>query len=170
MNTILSSTDTQVLLIGVGNEFRNDDGLGVYVARELRRRFRQEVRIIEECGEGTALMSAWSGATHVLIVDAISTNELAGTLHRFDAVHNTIPKRMFASSSHQFGVAEAVELARELNELPETLTLYGIEAESFEAGIGLSESVVRRIPDLIHLVEHDIEQLASRTRSCCKGR
>ncbi len=159
----LDAADALPLIIGVGNEYRSDDGLGVYVARELRRRLDANVRIIEQCGEGTALMSAWHGAAHVFIVDAVSSNEPAGTLHRLDAIHEQIPKRMFASSSHQFGVAEAVTLARQLNELPETLTLYGIEAESFEPGVGLSEPVVRSVPDLLHIIERDIETLKTQS-------
>ena len=31
---------------------------------------------------------------------------------------------MFASSSHHFGVAEGIAMAKELNKLPEALTLY----------------------------------------------
>jgi hydrogenase maturation protease len=148
------------LIIGVGNEYRSDDGLGVHIARELRRHLPESIRVIEASGEGTALMGSWRGAAHVLIIDAVSSNEPTGAIHRLDALHEQIPKRMFASSSHQFGVAEAVAMARELNELPEALTLYGIEAESFEPGVGLSESVVRSVPDLIHLIEHDAMKAA----------
>jgi hydrogenase maturation protease len=160
MGKHLVDAATSILVIGIGNEYRSDDGLGVYVARELRHRLPESVRVIEASGEGTALMAAWRGSAHVVIIDAVSSNEPTGAMHRLDAIHETIPKNIFASSSHQFGVAEAVAMAKELNELPVTLTLYGIEAESFEPGIGLSESVVRSVPDVIHLIEHDMRMIA----------
>lgn len=159
MRGLHSDADDSILIIGVGNEYRSDDGLGVYVARELRRHLPATIRIIEHSGEGTALMAAWTGAQHVFIVDAVSSNEPLRTVHRVDAMREQIPKRMFASSSHQCGVAEAIAIAKELGELPQTLMLYGIEAESFEPGVGLSESVVRSVPDLIHLIEHDVRMI-----------
>ncbi len=149
-----------ILIIGVGNEYRSDDGLGVCIARELARRVGPDVRCVEASGEGTSLIAAWRDVAHVFLVDAVSSKAPVGTLHRVDAVRDNIPKKMFASSSHQFGVAEAVAMSKELNQLPETLILYGIEAESFEPGVGLSELVVRSVPDLLHLIEHDLEVLA----------
>ena len=56
----------QNLLIGVGNEFRNDDALGILVAREIRRRNVPGVTVVERSGEGTALMDAWAGAELVI--------------------------------------------------------------------------------------------------------
>ena len=156
--------DNSILLIGVGNAFRSDDGLGIYVVRELRHHLPNSIRIIEMSGEGTSLMAAWRDAKHVLLIDAICSGEPEGskpdgTVHRVNAIEERIPKQMFNSSSHTFGVGEAIELARQLNQLPTTLVLYGIEAESFETGAGLSESVVRSVPDLLHTIEHDIERL-----------
>jgi hydrogenase maturation protease len=148
-----------VLVIGIGNEYRSDDGLGICVARELRRRFPRDIGIAELSGEGTSLMTAWAGAAHVFIIDAISSGEPAGQVHRLNAMTEAIPRRFFNSSSHTFGVAEAIDLAKQLDQLPESLVLYGIEADSFESGMGLSESVVRSLPDLLHLIEHDIDAL-----------
>ena len=46
--------------------------------------------------------------------------------------------RLFRTSTHLLGVAEAVELGRELDRLPQRLTVYGIEGERFDVGEGLS--------------------------------
>jgi hydrogenase maturation protease len=58
-----------ILVIGVGNEFRTDDGLGILAAREIRRRTYPGVEVLEAGGEGTALLESWKGYDHVLIVD-----------------------------------------------------------------------------------------------------
>ncbi len=157
-----------ILVIGVGNEFRSDDGLGIYAVRELRLRMQsaehhlpETIAIIEERGEGTSLMHAWEGYRHVFIIDAVRSGKAPGSVHAFDALHETIPKRFFLSSSHQSGIAEAVEIARTLNRLPNTLRIYGIEVETVEPGIGLSEPVVRSMTDLFHLLEEDIRNAAA---------
>jgi hydrogenase maturation protease len=150
----------RVILIGVGNEFRTDDGLGVLVAREIRRRGFQGIEILEHTGEGSSLMLAWGGAAAVLIVDAVASGAEPGFVHRVDASTTTIPRHFFHYSSHEFGVIEAIEMARHLRQLPPTLLLYGIEGERYEQGMGLSDAVVRSVPDLLSLIENDISHIA----------
>ena len=105
----------------------------------------------EQSGEGTSLMEAWKDYSRVLIVDAVSSGSLSGSIHRLDA-SKTIPSKFFSCSTHNFGVAEAIELARTLNQLPEHLRLYGIEGKNFEPGELLSpevESVVEEVTNEI---------------------
>jgi hydrogenase maturation protease len=146
----------QTLLIGVGNEFRNDDALGILVAREIRRRNVPGVQIVERSGEGTALMDAWAGAELVIVVDSIFSGKTPGVIHRLDAARDEIPRGFFHYSSHAFGVAEAVGMARELNVLPARVIIYGIEGKEFGEGIGLSDQVVKNIPQLIAMIEEDL--------------
>jgi hydrogenase maturation protease len=144
------------LLIGVGNEFRNDDALGILVAREIRRRNIPGVTVVERSGEGTALMDTWDGAEIVVVVDAIFSGKAPGVIHRLDAGHDEIPRGFFHYSSHSFGVSEAVAMARELSQLPPRVIIYGIEAKEFGEGVGLSDQVVKNIPHLIAMIEEDL--------------
>jgi hydrogenase maturation protease len=144
------------LLIGVGNEFRNDDALGILVAREIRRRNIPGVTVVERSGEGTALMDTWAGAELVIVVDAIFSGKAPGVIHRLDGAHDEIPRGFFHYSSHAFGVAEAVGMARELNVLPSRVIIYGIEGKEFGEGVGLSDQVVKNIPQLIAMIEEDL--------------
>ena len=144
------------LLIGVGNEFRNDDALGILVAREIRRRNFPGVTVVERSGEGTALMDTWAGADLVVVVDAIFSGKAPGVIHRLDAARDEIPRGFFHYSSHAFGVAEAVAMAGELNLLPARVIIYGIEGKEFGEGVGLSDQVVKNIPQLIAMIEEDL--------------
>jgi hydrogenase maturation protease len=148
----------RALLVGVGNEFSNDDALGVLVAREMRRRRPLGLRIVEATGEGASLIDTWKGAREVIIVDAIA-GPMPGEIHRIDASATRIPKDLFLFSSHAFGVAEAIEMARELHELPPVTILYGIEGEAFDPGVGLSDSVLKSLPRLIAMIEYDLRIL-----------
>jgi len=128
-------------LIGVGNRFRGDDGAGLEVARRLRRARPAGVDVIEAAGEPTALLRAWSGAEEALVVDGVDSGARPGTLHRYEAAERPLPAELFRTSTHVLGLAEAVELARELDRLPRRLAVYGIEGESFATGAGLSPAV-----------------------------
>ena len=147
-----------IVIIGVGNGYRSDDGAGIAVARRLRKLFPTGVRILEESGEGAALMQAWQGVTWVWIVDAVRSGAPPGTIHRLDARAAPLPTGFFHYSTHAFSVAEAVELARSLNQLPAHMVVYGIEGSNFAAGLELSPAVGQA-------VEAAVEQLAQEIRA-----
>lgn len=141
----MNESPTRVLIIGVGNPYRGDDGAGVTVARQLAGRVPPDIEVLEESGEGTALVEAWQGATFVFVVDAIRSGASPGTIHRFDACREHLAGQLHRST-HAFGLSGAIELARALNELPAHLVVYGIEGQDFTPGEGLSPAVQKAIP------------------------
>jgi hydrogenase maturation protease len=140
-------TEARLAVIGVGNAFRRDDAAGLLVARRLLELpLARDVIVREHEGDMAALLDAWSGCASAVVVDAAfgdsSDEGEAGTVHRFDALAKPLPARMFAStSSHAFGLAEAVELGRALGRLPGALRVYAIEGASFQAGTEVSPAV-----------------------------
>lgn len=143
-----------LLVIGVGNPYRGDDGAGIVVARKLKDLGLLGMVTREESGEGSSLIEAWANATSAVIVDAVSSGSAAGTIHRLDAHSRPIPTDFFHYSSHSFGVAEAIEVARALNELPQRLDVFGIEGGGFTAGDGLSPEVERAVDEVVSSIVH----------------
>ncbi len=152
----------KTVLVGIGNEFRSDDALGILIARELRRRHLGEIQIVEVEGNFPSLLDVWDGADNLLIVDAVCGAGPPGSVVRFDVSHSRIPANLFPAGSHGFGVAEAVEIARELRRLPPTVLFYGIVAECVETGQGLSDRVLKSIPDLLQMIEEDVHSVVAR--------
>lgn len=137
-----------MILIGVGNGWRGDDGAGLALARRVRELAPSGVEVREVEGDATALMDVWSGAEHVVVVDAAQSEAAPGTVRRFDAGAAALPVRALRSSTHAFGVSDAVELARALGRLPDRLEVYAIEGASFTAGERLSPAVERAVAEL----------------------
>ena len=129
------------LVIGVGNPWRGDDGAGIEVARRVRG--------VPFEGDGTGLVDAWAGADEVVVVDAAAPGAAPGTIHRFDAAAAPLPAHRLRSSSHHFGVADAIELARSLDRLPRALRVYAVEGEDFGAGPTLSPAVRQAVDELV---------------------
>lgn len=152
---------SQILVIGVGNDYRCDDAVGRVVARELKAIEGDKVRVVEESGEGGALMEAWKGADFVIVIDAVCSGEMPGTIHRFDAEAQPIPRRFFHYSTHAFSVAEAVELARALEQLPAKLIIYGIEGEKFESGVDLSAGVQAAAKEVLRRIKEELHDQAA---------
>ena len=140
------------VVVGVGNALRGDDAAGIAVAESLRGRLPDDVEVVECEQEPSRLLDAWRDAQFALVVDACASGAGRGTIHRFDASSEALPTRVFRSSTHAFGVGDAVELARALDRLPERVVVYGVEGSDFTPGSGLTpevESAVARVADQI---------------------
>ncbi len=153
-----------IVIIGVGNEYRSDDGAGIAVARRLRALFPTGVTVLEESGEGAALIQAWQGAAWVMLVDAVRSGAPPGTVHRLDAWAASVPTGFFHYSTHALSVAEAVELARSLDQLPPHLVVYGMEGENFGAGLELSPAVEQAVEAVVERLAEEIRAALSSTR------
>lgn len=129
------------MVIGVGNRWAGDDAAGLAVARRVGGR--------ELEGDPASLLDAWAGADDVVVVDAAASGAPPGTIRRFDAGAGPLPARSLRSSSHAFGVPDAIELARALGRLPPRLEVYAIEGASFGAGAALSGPVERAVDELV---------------------
>ena len=102
-------------------------------------------------------MNSWQGYDQVYIVDAVSSGASSGCIHRMDASREPVPSKFFSCSTHDFGVAEAIEMARTLGQLPRQLLLFGIEGNNFQPGETMSAEVVQAM----ELVTEEVLQLVS---------
>ncbi len=133
--------DGRPLVIGVGNDFRQDDAVGLRVVRQLRERCGDRLRVAEVSGDVTALMELWSTAEHVVIVDACAAGEQAGRIRHWQGaeVAHAVPN--LRGSTHHLGVADVIALSRSLDRTPQSLSVYGIEGKDFSYGTDLSPEV-----------------------------
>jgi len=135
------------LVIGLGNEHRSDDRLGLEVARALKPKLAGKVRVEECTSGGVALLDLWRGFDHVVVVDAVRSGSPAGTVHRLEAGDGALPGYHSATSTHGLSLGEAVALGKGLGNLPRYLVVYGVEAENLEMGLSLSPSVARGVEE-----------------------
>lgn len=141
------------LVLGIGNRFRRDDGVGPAVADRLAA---LGIPAQEHSGEGAGLIAAWSGAARVVVVDATQSGAAPGTVVRLDAVGAAPPRGLFRYSSHLFGLAEAVETARALGRLPESLVIWGIEGADFGFGDALTPAVAEAAEAVVQRIAADL--------------
>jgi hydrogenase maturation protease len=147
---------SDILVIGIGNPDRGDDAAGRAAASRLKARLPKDIRVIESDGDAAALLAQLADADDVILIDAALSGAGPGTIARFAAHETPLPAARFGLSTHGFGLAEAIELARTLGQMPRRCTVYAIEGRSFALGEGLSpeidaavDTVVARILDTI---------------------
>jgi hydrogenase maturation protease len=158
-HVIPSSTLQKILIIGIGNEYRSDDGVGIEVARTIREKHFPGVAVREESGDAAAIMEAWQGYENVILVDAISSGAEPGTIVVLDGNKKIAPSYQFHCSTHAFGVGEAIALAKAMNTLPTKLLIYGIEGAEFSTRKSLSRVVQKAVPSLVALFTREVKSV-----------
>jgi hydrogenase maturation protease len=134
-----------VIVIGVGNELRRDDGAGPAVIAELRRRSLKDVCLVVSDGEPSRLIDLWSGVDLAIVVDAVlAAAEEPGRVRELDSVREALP----GASSHALGLGVAARLGEALGRMPARLRIYVIEGADFGYGSGLCPPVARAVTEV----------------------
>jgi hydrogenase maturation protease len=151
-----------VLIICLGNRFRSDDGVGLYIADTIRSYGNELVEVVDNISDSAALMDTWSNKDRVFIVDAVNSNGKPGAIYRFDVSNKNIPADIFARySTHSINLAEAIEMAKILARMPKSLVVFGIEGADFEAGTGLAPEVEKAASAVIATLLREVEEYAA---------
>ncbi len=145
------------VVIGVGNEFRRDDGAGPAVIARLRALQPGDaalscVTLTLSDGEPGRLIDLWEGASLAVVIDAVrDTARPPGHTSRLapDALAGVSDG---AASSHGIGLGDTVELARALGCLPARLTVLTVVGRDFGLGAGLTAEVAAAVAELVEQV------------------
>jgi len=152
----------RLLVIGVGQEWRGDDAAGLLVARRLRPLGGSRVTVAENSGSVSDLLAAWKESDAAILVDAVAGGGRPGEIYRFPVHERSLPAELFpATSTHAWGVVQAVALGRVLGTLPPYLVVYGIEGQDFGLGREVSPEVARAVPEVARRIIQEIKEYLS---------
>jgi hydrogenase maturation protease len=150
----VSNPSPKTLFVGIGEEFRQDDAIGLLIVRQLESQLsgNEAIDTLELTGDCVDLIEAWQGYDRVYLFDATQTGQPPGNVCRLDVHQHPLLADVFPSSTHLFGVAETIELARTLDRLPAELIIYGVEGKQFGLGLDVSSVVKQAILTVIEMV------------------
>ncbi len=144
----------RAVVIGVGNEFRRDDGVGPAVLSRLRDRLPADADLsgvtLALCdGEPSRMIELWSGADMAVVVDAVhATGVPAG--HRYELCIDALAGAVAPpASSHAINIGDTVALAQALGRLPARLVILAVACHDFDFGVGLSADVAAAVGPLV---------------------
>lgn len=153
-----------IRVIGIGNETRSDDGVGLWIARRLKAANLPGARIELETGDAAALIATWAATDAVILIDAVNSGRCTspGKIYRFNDSGQCIPDCFLSPSTHRLGLARAMKLARALDRLPRRFILYGIEGFCFNFGFDLTPPVRKAAARVIPMVIEDISRFSDK--------
>lgn len=150
----------EVLVLGLGNVLLGDDGLGAAAVARVERGYRIPADVHLEDGgtQGMALLGMIAESRHVILVDAVRTDDLPGTLVRIDGdeVMDAVRDRL---SPHQVGVADLLDSARLIDCYPASVTLLGLVPETIELSVERTGAVEAGLDTLVEAVVREVQNL-----------
>ncbi len=144
------------VIIGIGNDFRNDDGVGLTVAQLIAERNLPDVHVVSGISEPAALLDVWDGATRAVVVDAAAgANTVPGRIRRWTAPDLQTTAVL---SSHALGLAQTFALGQALSRIPDELLVFTVDVADTDHGIGLTPAVAAAVPDLVDLIVAEVSR------------
>ena len=159
----IRSENQSVIVIGLGNPFRRDDGIGPAFVTAFEPQVQPEVTLVATTRDPTVLMAAWADADLAIVVDAaVRQPSTPGRIHRYASGLPTDAPAV--GNTHAVGVSEVMQLATVLNRAPRHLVVFAVEAADTSVGYGLSPAVEAAIPKLTESILHEIAASACERR------
>jgi len=151
------------LLVGVGSA-RGDDQIGWVVAEQVRDRW-SDLAHVRVTSVPLDLLDWITQSTELHIVDACDGNESPGYLHRWNwhkngnrsaENHRSADFLLRGTGTHDFDVVSVLELARRLERLPQSVTIWGIQGERWTESASLSPTVAAVLPNVSELIAKEL--------------
>lgn len=151
----------KILILGLGNTIRGDDGAGIQAVRLIRNSLKGpllesiDFKEIEEAHIN--ILDFVSGYEKLIIIDAVATKKAKpGDIHRI--TQDMLKKDNPAYSSHQVGLPRIIKMAEELDmDFPKDIVIYAVEIE--EGGgfaCGVSPEIKDALVNVLGLVEKEL--------------
>ncbi len=151
----------EIIILGMGNKFFGDDGVGIIIAEKLKELLTDipQINVEETNWGGFRIIDLLSGYKTAIIIDALRTmNHPVGFIHRLDYKELIHSVRMV--SFHDVNFATAVEFAKEMNiSMPEDILVYAIEindADYFSEE--LTKEVSNAVDNCIQLILDEVSK------------
>jgi len=146
-----------VLVLGLGNSLRGDDGIGPRVVEELAHRGLPEgVTALDGGTGGLDLLQVLEDWKQVVVVDAADVGQEPGQFVRFTPDQARLAQAADRFSLHHAGLSEALALASALGRALPEIVIFGVQPAEVGWGEGLSPAVETALPALADAVLKEI--------------
>ncbi len=150
---------SDTLILGLGNVLLQDEGLGVQIINRIQDQYRFEpaVDILDGGTAGLDLLPDLEDRQQVIIVDAVDFNEEPGYIGLIEN-DNILAKIQTKLSIHHLGLADVLSAAKLTDQFPPEIVLVGVQPESMDQNLELTETVINVVPRVIEAVLFRLNQ------------
>ncbi len=156
----MTSSDQQILVIGMGNVLMQDEGVGVRAVEELENTYTipRGVTLVDGGTTGMELFEPIRNCDQLIVADAINTGAPYGSLVRI--ANQEIPAFFQTKiSNHQLGLSDLLALLTLKGEMPEHVAIVGMVPHSLENKLGLTDEAEAGLASMVELLVAELASL-----------
>lgn len=150
------SESSDIVVLGVGNLLRSDEGVGVHAARQLAAGALPDGVDVIDAGVAVAdALSAYKSIGKLIVVDAVDAKAQPGSVFRFRP-RDVQRRQALLRSLHELDLFDALDLARHGGCTVGEVIVVGVQPKTVDWGLELSPEVQARLPDVVNLVAAEL--------------
>lgn len=157
-------TKKRALVLGVGNILLRDDGLGVRTAEFFAHSysFGSDISCLDGGTAGAGLLPLFSEFSHIVIIDALSSDSPPGTIVNFSGEDLKKKGARLKTTAHSIGVKDLLELAAFEGSHP-MVTIIGMVPAEISPGLEISETVRKALPEAAKAISEELKRFGFKT-------
>lgn len=145
----------KVLVLGVGNTLRRDDGVGPSVIQILKQEKDLLVDLKDGGTDGLSVIEYLKPYQKAIVIDAVEMGAEPGAVKLFTPEEAIINIKSESLSTHGFGLGEAIKLMQGLG-IKTELKIIGVQPQDISFGEGLTEKIKNGLAEIVKLVRSEI--------------
>ena len=151
----------KTLVLGIGNTLLGDDGVGVYVARELAEKISDgNVTVMDTAIDGLNLLDVIRNYERLIVIDAILDDKVeTGTIFRLTLDQIPAPSSSGASS-HNLNLATTLNIGNNIfpGEIPVEVVIFAVASQNVDyVTEEITSNVKQALPLVVELVIDELE-------------
>ena len=147
----------RITIIGLGNILMKDEGVGVWIARELEKiNLPQSIEIIDGGTTSLDIFLSMKNIHKLIIIDALKGGGKPGSIYRLYA-RDLLPASGSSVSLHQMNVLEALSIAKKTSDIPQEAVIIGVEPKEIDWGLGVTSDIKRKFTEITDIVLEEVE-------------
>ena len=146
----------KVLVLGIGNPIRADDGVGIHITEALKQEMVRDTIDIKNGISGLDILGAITGYDRIIVVDALQSGGEPGTIYRLSLEDLGFKKTLHTFSTHDMDFLATIELGKSIfaGRMPKEIIIIAVEADDITTVSELcTPEVEKAIPNAVTVIK-----------------
>lgn len=147
-----------IIVLGLGNPLMADEGIGTKLIEKLDSACGDYARadFIDAGTGGMTVLTYIAGREKAIIIDCALMGTEPGTIKRFTADEVVSVKKLSHLSQHDSDIINVIELSKQLGECPDEVVFFGIEPQTIDQTMKLTELIESKLDDYVAMILKEV--------------
>ena len=145
----------KTIVLGIGNPILGDDGVGINVARKLKRCIHgPEIKIMEASAGGMGIVETILGYDRAILIDAIKKDGKMGEVKRFSVEDFSI----HSCNPHDVNLSTALKIIEKMGAGIPDIVIVGIIVGKSSFGEKMSATIAEAVPRAVEMTMAELQR------------